>query len=203
MSGDLNTGAIPTGVAPALIIVDMSYGFTSVESPLGGNFAKQIASNNQLIALFEQANRPIFCSTVVYDNANQASVFRSRLPDLNMLQRDSKWVAIDLQLHFSKPYTLVEKQLPSAFFATDLAKRLAALKVDSCVVTGLTTSGCVRATAVDALQYNFSTYVVSDACGDRNHNAHLASLHDINAKYGQVLSIEECKRHFFGVSDDQ
>ncbi len=188
---DLDTGSIPASQHPALIIVDMSNGFTSPDSPLGGDFSPEIAVTNQLIQWFAQRNWPIFCSSVVYSDAQQASVFRSRLPDLEILQKGSDWVGIDPRLEFPKGYTLVEKQLPSAFFDTNLAQQLREQGIDSCVVTGLTTSGCVRATAVDSLQYNFSTIVVSDACGDRNHQAHLASLHDINAKYGVVVNSDD------------
>lgn len=190
-SRDLMTGAIPDGTAPALIIVDMSNGFTSPDSPLGGDFAQVVEVNNRLIAFFSENQWPIFCSSVVYYNEQQASVFRSRLPDLNILTPDSHWVGIDARLHFPNGYHRIEKQLPSAFFQSELQALLQQSSCDSCVVTGLTTSGCVRATAVDALQNNYPTVVISNACGDRNHEAHKASLHDFNAKYGLVMTDQE------------
>ena len=87
--------------------------------------------------------------------------------------------------------TVIEKQWASAFFGTDLAERLAAAEVDSLVVTGLTTSGCVRATVVDALQHEYPVVVPREAVGDRNPAAHEANLFDMDAKYGDVLSLEE------------
>ena len=86
---------------------------------------------------------------------------------------------------------MIEKHHPSAFFGTPLAGLLHDLDIDCLIITGLTTSGCVRATCVDGLQHNYVCAVVSDACGDRNQAAHKMSLHDMHAKYAQVLTLEQ------------
>jgi nicotinamidase-related amidase len=86
---------------------------------------------------------------------------------------------------------LVEKQWASAFFGTGLDSRLRQAGVDSLVVTGLTTSGCVRATAVDGLQYDYPVVVPREAVGDRNSTAHTANLFDLHAKYADVLDLAE------------
>lgn len=190
--GDLKTGALQLGKRPAVVAVDFSNGFTNAESPLGGNFDAQIEATRHLIIAAKKRGIPIFFTTVVYENESQASVFRERLPALNILQKGSHWVDIHNNLiEYLEQDCLIEKQFPSAFFGTNLAQKLEQLNVDSLLITGLTTSGCVRATCVDALQHNYVSVVVDDACGDRNLQAHDMSLHDMHAKYAQVMSLEQ------------
>lgn len=187
---DLSTGALTLGSRPALIVVDMSLGFTSPDSPLGGDFQSVKAANLSLLTEFRKQHLPIYFSTVVYHDDASASVFRTRLPDLNILMADSKWVQIDPFLKRKDDEVIIEKSGPSAFFGTDLAEQLNTVNADSLVITGLTTSGCVRATVIDGLQNNYPLFVPRQACGDRNHTAAQANLHDIHAKYGQVCELE-------------
>jgi nicotinamidase-related amidase len=107
------------------------------------------------------------------------------------LEPGSGWVDVDARMARQASEPLIEKQAASAFFGTDLDKQLRALQVDSLVVTGLTTSGCVRASAVDGLQNNYQTVIAREAVGDRNPEAHQANLFDLNAKYADVLSLNE------------
>ena len=195
-SSDLHTQGVAFGERPALIVVDMTVGFASPESPLGGKFDNEIAAAETLIQYFDSVGLPVYFSTVVYDNDSQQSVFRQHLPDLDMLARGSRWVEIDPRLTFSDDATLIEKTAPSAFFGTQLDERLIKSEVDSVVVCGLTTSGCVRATAVDALSCNFPVWVVEDACGDRNVDAHKANLHDLHANYTEVVSLKTVSSYF-------
>lgn len=188
---DLTTAELRFGSRPALVVVDMCLGFTREDSPLGGNFKAVIEANQNLLAIFRKRHWPVFFTTVVYDKPSQAHVFRERLPVLNMLERGSKWVDIDPALSRQPNEIIIEKHWPSAFFKTPLQEQLTALNIDSLVITGLTTSGCVRATAVDGLQNEYRVFVIPEACGDRNPEAHQANLHDINAKYGKVVSLEE------------
>ncbi|MDO6839165.1 isochorismatase family protein [Paraglaciecola chathamensis] len=188
---DLSVGSLTLGARPGLVIIDMSLGFTQPSSPLGGDFTSEVAHTKTLLDVFRNHRFPVFYTTVVYHNEQQAQVFRKRLPDLNILQAKSKWVEIDPQLSPAPNEPIIEKCWASGFFGTDLHEQLKQQNVDSIVVVGLTTSGCVRATAVDALQHDYPVVVVPQACGDRNMSAHEASLHDINAKYGLVLSLDE------------
>lgn len=189
---DLNIGQLQLGKRPAVIAVDFSNGFTCQESPLGGNFDAQITANLHLCEAARAKGIPIFFSTVVYDNSKQASVFRQRLPALNILQRGSKWVNIHPEfIAYVDEQNIIEKHHPSAFFNTTLASELATLHIDSLIITGLTTSGCVRATCVDGLQHNFVCAVVPQCCGDRNQAAHEMALHDMHAKYAQELPLPE------------
>ncbi|MFT4939831.1 MAG: maleamate amidohydrolase [Paraglaciecola sp.] len=187
-SSDLRIGELILGNRPALVIVDMSLGFTSPDSPLGGDFESVIKANAELLKLFREKHWPVFFTTVVYEDDTTASVFRQRLPDLNILKRNSHWIDITPQLKPLATESIVEKHWPSGFFATHLEMLLKQQKADCLVVTGLTTSGCVRATITDGLQYNYPVFVPEDACGDRNLNAHQASLHDLNAKYASVIT---------------
>ncbi|MFT4655459.1 MAG: maleamate amidohydrolase [Patiriisocius sp.] len=197
VDNDLVVGQLQLGKRPAVIAVDFSNAFTHKESLLGGEFASQIEANLKLVSAANDHDLPVFFSTVVYDNEKQASVFRQRLPALNILQRGSHWVDIHQQFSgYVNTKNLIEKHHPSAFFNTSLASKLLALKVDSLIITGLTTSGCVRATCVDGLQHNFLCTVVPEACGDRNQPAHDMSLHDMHAKYAQILPLTQVLAYF-------
>ena len=179
------------GDKPALLIVDVINGFTDPTCPLGSEAASVVEANCQLIAVFHEQNLPVYLTTVVYDNDVQASVFRARVPALNVLKRGSHWCEIDPRLPLSSSDTIIEKTHASAFHGTNLADELRNEGVDSLVVTGLTTSGCVRASAVDGLQHNFKVVVPKEATGDRDPSAHQANIYDLNAKYVDVLGLEE------------
>jgi len=179
------------GDKTALLVVDMIKAFTDPNCALGTDCPDVILANQSLLTIFRSRKWPIFFTTVAYENEHQASVFRQRLPALEVLQMGSDWTEIDPRLAMQKSDTLIVKQLASGFHGTDLNQQLQALAVDSLVVTGLTTSGCVRATAVDGLQHNYKVVVAKEAVGDRNQTAHEANLFDLNAKYADVLSNQE------------
>ncbi len=187
---DLDRAAVGLGERPALVLVDMINGFTDPTCPLGSESASVVAANASLLEAFRARELPVFYTTVVFHNERQAAVFRARLPALNVLQPGSHWTEVDPALAPQAGEELVEKQWASAFFGTDLDDRLRAAGADSLVVTGLTTSGCVRATVVDGLQHDYPVVVPREAVGDRNSAAHEANLHDMNAKYADVLSLE-------------
>lgn len=184
------------GQKPALILVDLINGFTDPTCDLGTNCPDVIAANIILLEIFRQKGWPVFFTTVVYYNDQQASTFRHKLPALNVLKAGSHWVQVDDRLAIQPQETVIEKQFASAFFDTDLAHQLNQSKADSLVVTGLTTSGCVRATAVDGLQHNYKVIIPKEAVGDRNIEAHEANLKDLQLKYAQVVEINELKKMF-------
>ncbi len=188
---DLPRNRLGLGDRPALVLVDLINGFTDAACALGTDCPAVIAANAALLERFRERAWPIFFTTVVYRHAGEARVFRRRIEALNLLQPRSRWVDVDPGLALRAKETVIEKQWASAFFGTDLAERLAAAEVDSLVVTGLTTSGCVRATVVDGLQHEYPVVVPREAVGDRNPAAHEANLFDMDAKYGDVLSLEE------------
>jgi len=187
----MDSRATGTGRQPALLVVDASVGFTDPDSPLGADFGTQLDRLNELLRHAHCAEWPVFLSTVVYRAPEEAAVFREKLPDLNLLAAGSRWVAIDPRLQLGADDLVFEKTHASAFHRTDLDRRLRAAGVDTVVIGGFTTSGCVRASAVDALQHDFRTVVVSDAVGDRDPNAHTANLRDLELKYADVLTCAE------------
>lgn len=187
---DLERKSQDMGSNPALIVVDVINGFTDPMSPLGSECADVVQANAELVQHFRGRQLPIVFTTTMYESAVEASVFRRRLPALNILTPDSVWVNLDPALRVQQSDTILKKKWASAFFDTDLNARLKAQNVDSLVVTGLTTSGCVRATALDGLQSNYPVFIPREAVGDRNADAHEANLFDLHAKYADVVSLQ-------------
>jgi nicotinamidase-related amidase len=188
---DLHYESLGLGSKPALVLVDVIKGFTDPASPLGSEADSVVAACRQLLDVFRRKDLPVFFTTVVYHDEAQARVFRQRLPALNVLEPESEWVKIDPRLSPVNGESVIEKQWASGFFNTDLAKHLESAGADSVVIGGLTTSGCVRATAVDALQHDYRVVVVREATGDRNMAAHESNLFDLQAKYADVLGLRD------------
>ena len=190
---DLERSHLGLGERPGLIVVDMINGFTDAACALGTDCPSVVEANAELLRTFRELGLPIFFTTVVYRDPGQAQVFRRRIDALNLLQPGSRWVQVDPALAPRPGEALIEKRWASAFFGTDLAERLVSAGVDSLVVTGLTTSGCVRATVVDGLQHDYRVVVPREAVGDRNPHAHAANLFDMDAKYADVLPLGEVR----------
>jgi maleamate amidohydrolase len=184
----LRNTATGMGDKPALLVVDASVGFTDPASPLGADFFAEIANIAALMTTAHDHGWPVFLSTVVYHHDAEAHVFRAKVPDLNRLTAGSPWVTIDPRLPVGPDDRVFEKTHASCFHGTALAEWLRAASADTVIVTGFTTSGCVRASAVDALQHDFRTVVVEDAVGDRDPDAHRANLHDLGLKYADLVS---------------
>ena len=185
----LSNTTIGFGAKPALIVVDATIGFTDPGSPLGCPSDSEIGAIQRLLKVFRSRGFPVVFTTTFYTHKAEASVFREKLPLLNELIAGSRLAAIDPRLQPAIGEIILNKGLPSAFFDSPLRQILHNLGVDSVVVCGFSTSGCVRATAVDALQANFRLVVVEDACGDRDREAHAANLRDIQLKYGEVVGL--------------
>lgn len=187
----LERNTLGLGAHPALLVVDASVAFTDPDSPLGGRFDAEIDTIIALMELARQQRWPRFLSTVWYESADEARVFREKLPDLDLLQAGSDQTAIDPRLPVDVSDVVIRKTHASFFFGTDLDARLRLNEIDSLVIAGFTTSGCVRATAVDGLQHDYRSIVIEDAVGDRDALAHAANLSDIDAKYGDVCTLAQ------------
>lgn len=188
---DLVRQRLGLGSRPALVLVDLINGFTDPACPLGSENSAVVDASAAVLNGFRSRSLPIFFTTVVYSEAGQALVFRRRLEALNVLQPGSRWVRVHPALAPREGEPVIEKHWASAFFGTDLQARLTAAGADSLVIVGLTTSGCVRATAVDGLQHDYRVVVPREAVGDRNAAAHEANLFDLDAKYADVVSVGE------------
>ena len=185
------------GERPALIVVDVNVGFTDPASPLACNLDGTIAAIDTLLRDTRRAGFPVVFTTVAYDEGAKkaAAAFIDKVPALLTLEAGSRWVEIDARVAPLPDEPVLTKLFASAFFGTPLGSLLAAAGCDSLIVTGASTSGCVRATVVDALQHGYRPVVPREAVGDRNPAAHEASLYDIDAKYGEVVSVEDVLEH--------
>lgn len=185
------------GHRPALIVIDVNVGFTAPESPLVCDLEEVVAAIRQLLEEARRAGIPIVFTTVSYTEGDKrtAAAFIDKVPALLTLEAGSRWVEIDPRIAPRADEPVLNKLFASAFFGTALSSLLAANGCDSLIVTGASTSGCVRATAVDALQHGYRPIVPREAVGDRNPDAHAASLHDLDAKYGDVVSLAEVIEH--------
>jgi maleamate amidohydrolase len=189
------------GRRPALIVIDVNVGFTAAESPLVCDLEEVVAAIRQLLEEARRAEIPIVFTTVSYAEGDKrtAAAFIDKVPALLTLEAGSRWVEIDPRITPREDEPVLNKLFASAFFGTALSSLLAANGCDSLIVTGASTSGCVRATAVDALQHGYRPLVVREAVGDRNPEAHAANLYDIDAKYGDVVSVTEVIEHLEGL----
>jgi nicotinamidase-related amidase len=181
------------GERPALIVIDLVKAFTDAARPLGANLDAQIGATNQLLGVAHDRAIPVFFSTVRYDDRDlaDAGIWVLKQKGSVTLRNDTDGSEVDARLDARSGDTVLLKKYASCFFGTDLVSRLVSRRVDTLVIAGCTTSGCVRATAVDALQNGFRPMVVEEAVGDRSQRAHEQSLFDINAKYGDVVSLNE------------
>ena len=185
------------GERPALLVIDVNLGFTDPTSPLVCDLDPVVRSIALLLAAARRAEIPVVFTTVAYDEAGKetAAVFIEKVPALLTLEAGSRWTEIDPRIAPLPDEPVLTKLFASAFFGTELASLLESAGRDSLIVTGASTSGCVRATAVDALQHGYRVTVPREAVGDRNDDAHEANLYDIDAKYGDVVSLEEALQH--------
>lgn len=186
----LESAKVGVGSSPALLVVDASKGFTDPDSPLGANYDNEIFQIERIRKHAQEKNWTCFFSTVVYHNQHQASVFRKKIPALNVLTPQSQWVEIDRRISLKESDILFEKQFASCFHGTDFYEQLTNINIDTLIITGFTTSGCVRATVVDALQHNLNVLVVKDAVGDRDSIAHMANIKDMDTKYADVVDTD-------------
>ncbi len=180
------------GESPAVVVVDFIVGFTDMESPLAGDLDAPLQETVRILEAARGAGRPVIFTTVAYDpSLKDAGLFLRKVPSLKWLVEGSRWVELDPRLGRREGETLLRKKYASSFFGTDLATQLTSQNVDTLIITGCTTSGCIRATAVDALQNGFRAIVPREAVGDRAEGPHEANLFDIDAKYGDVVSVDE------------
>ena len=182
------------GKKPALLVVDFQLGFTAPEqSPLAGKLDAELAATNRLIAAARKKDVPIIFTLVGYDPHRQddAGLWPHKVPSLRLLTLGSKLVELDPRLDRQDHDLVIVKKYASGFFGTCLASTLTMKAVDTLIVAGCTTSGCVRATVMDALAHGFRPIVPVEAVGDRAQEPHDANVFDIGAKYGDVVHTGE------------
>ncbi len=180
------------GTRPVLLIVDFINGFTDPSSPLGGPLGHEIEETGKILEAFRRASLPVIYTTIAYRaNLRDAGRWIRKIPGLEILKKGTRMVEVDGRILPLAGETVIEKKQASAFYGTDLDAILKSRGIDTIVMTGCTTSGCIRASAIDSIQYGYYTAVVADAVGDRADGPHQANLFDIDAKYGDVISTSE------------
>ena len=181
------------GRRPALVVIDMTLGFTDPESPLSCDLEGPVSEIQKLLDAARQAEIPVVFTTVAFRESDKltAAAFIDKVPALLTLEAGTRWAEIDPRIAPRETEPVLNKLFASGFFGTGLSSLLTAAGVDTLIITGASTSGCVRATAVDALQYGFRPVVPREAVGDRSPDAHEANLYDVDAKYGDVVRAQE------------
>ena len=182
------------GDSSALIVIDFMRACTNPALPLGSNLDRELAETVRILGAAREAEIPIYYTAVWYEEKDlrDGGVWvKKQLKGAQTLKAGTPEVELDPRLGRRPEESIILKKYASAFFGTDLVSRLNARRVDTLIITGCTTSGCVRATAVDAVQNGFRPMVVREAVGDRAQPAHEQSLFDLQAKYADVVSVEE------------
>ncbi len=183
------------GNSPALLIIDFINGFNDPDQFGGGSIQEAIDNTALLLDTARHLDLPVvFTSHVYADDGSEDGIFNLKSPGLAKLKRGSPETRVVDELTPRPGERVLEKHYPSGFCNTDLAAWLARRGVDTTIVTGCTTSGCVRATVVDAMSSGFRPIVPRECSGDRAAGPHEANLFDIDQKYGDVMSLEDVMR---------
>ncbi|MET4637294.1 isochorismatase family protein [Mycetocola sp. 2940] len=184
-------GKLQAGERLALIIVDPAEAYVNPECPLYAGVEDAAEGMRRMRQVATDAGIPVIITRVEHDPAGlNGGVFIKKVPALKWFEPDSAFSGYIEGLAPDGSDIEIVKQYPSAFAHTSLQAMLTAMKVDTLIITGLSTSGCIRATATDAMQNGFIPIVVADAVGDRLPGPHEANLFDIQAKIGEVVSGE-------------
>ena len=184
--------AVTLGSRPAVLVVDFSCGFTDPECTLGADMSAEVEATRRLLDAGRAKGLPVIFTTIGYEpSLKDGGLWLQKVPSLGDLQIGGRWVEIDPRLEPREDETIVLKKGASAFFGTNLPAILVSQGVDSVILCGATTSGCIRATAIDLLQYGYPTLVPRECVADRAQAPHEANLFDINAKYADVVPLDD------------
>ena len=191
------TARLGFGDRAAVLVVDFIRAFTDPASPFGAPLDSELASTRRLLDAARAAGSTVLFTSVAYDepDAADAGLWARKVPASVHLRSGTPAVELDDRLGREPGEALVVKKYASAFFGTDLATRLTTAGADTLLVAGCTTSGCVRASAVDGLQHGFRVIVVRECVGDRDAAAHTQSLADLDRKYADVVPLDEALAH--------
>lgn len=193
---------VTMGSRPAVLVVDFSCGFTDPACDLGSELSAEIEATKELLDVAREKGLLVVFTTIGYEpGLKDGALWLQKVPALGELQIGGRWVEIDPRLEPREDETVVLKKGASAFFGTNLTAILVAQGIDSVVLCGATTSGCIRATAVDLLQNGWPTMVPRECVGDRAQAPHESNLFDIQAKYADVVSAAEALEYLRSVPD--
>ena len=202
-AGGFGSGLQP-GRRPALLVIDFVRAYLVEGSPLYAGAEPARAAAQTLLAAARSAGIPVLHTNVQYQpGGRDGGVFFRKVPALACFEAGARpdLAAFAAGLEPIAGESVITKQYASAFFGTSLASTLTALGVDTVLIAGVSTSGCVRATAVDACQHGFIPLVVRDAVGDRHPTPHEANLFDLQAKYAEVVGLQTVLTYLEGIGD--
>jgi len=193
--------SVTMGSRPAVLVVDFSCGFTDPECALGSDLTPQVEATSRLLDAAREKGLPVIFTTIGFEpSLKDGGLWLQKVPSLGDLQLGGHWVEIDPRLEPRPDETVIVKKGASAFFGTNLAAILISQGIDSVVLCGATTSGCIRATAIDLIQYGYPTLVPRECVGDRAQAPHDANMFDIQAKYADVVLLEDALAYVESVS---
>lgn len=192
------------GVRPALVVIDLTRGFTEEAYASGTDLSNVVENTAELIREARTAGFPVIFTVIAYTAAEaegRAITWLDKASGMRTMREGSEAVQIDPRLPTAPEDIIIVKKGASAFFGTNLASVLNGLGTDTAIICGATTSGCVRASAVDAVQSGFSVLVPHECCGDRAQGPHQANLFDIQTKYGGLVSMAEATDYMHSITD--
>ena len=190
------SGRLGWGTRPALIVIDVCRAYVDPGSPLYAGVEEAVESSARLVDAARVGGRPVVFTRVEFEPGGaDGGMFFRKVPALRCFERGNPLAEFLDRPAPAEGEVVVTKQYASAFFGTSLAATLTSWGIDTTVICGLSTSGCVRATGIDAVQHGFRPMVVADACGDRADAPHDANLFDLGAKYADVVDEAEAVRH--------
>lgn len=185
-------GALGFGQNPALLVIDMCMAYLDPEAPLYAGIEAEARQIGRLLEAFREANRPVIHTRVEYvPGGTDGGLFYKKISALQSFDKGNPFAEPPAELRPREGEVVVTKQYASAYFGTSLASTLSALGCDAVVITGVSTSGCVRASALDTIQNGFIPLVVEDACGDRDEAVHKANMFDLQAKYADLVTTSQ------------
>ena len=180
------------GKRPALVVVDFMKGLTDEKRPAGCNMDAEVKNTAILLEKAREKNIPIFFFVIGYRNVLlEGGLFPKKAPTVGTWITGSDDVKVDPRLNPQPHELIITKKYLSCFHGTFLASSLTSLQVDTVIITGCSTSGCIRATATDSMQYGFRTIIPRECVGDRSRIPHEVNLMDINARFADVLQLKE------------
>jgi nicotinamidase-related amidase len=185
-------GRLRRGVRPAVVVVDLQHGFTDPSEPLGSEMDDVIlATASLLVAAREAGHLVVFTVLALGRGVDDGGIFVQKIPTLGRFVEGTRPAEVDGRLAPRTEEPVIAKRAASACFGTHLVPLLVAQRCDTAIVCGTSTSGCIRATAVDLMQHGFPVLIPEECVGDRSTQAHAQSLADLDAKYADVITLAE------------
>ncbi|HCF99825.1 MAG TPA: carbamoylsarcosine amidase [Chloroflexi bacterium] len=192
------------GDHPALLVVDLTNGFTDSSYASSADLDAVVRETTRLCDAAHFISAPVVFTSIAYtaeELTDEHIVWLDKVPGMRVMLEGTPAVKIDQRLPMGTDDSIVFKKGASAFFGTRLAETLREQGVNTIVICGATTSGCIRASAVDAVQAGFSVLVPRECVGDRAAGPHEANLFDIDAKYGDVIGVQDVLDYFADLQD--